>query len=384
MLHSAAVPIEPSKEPPQKEQPPAVPEEFMALIGQSDEALSSFAAGLSDADLARFQRVSRRFYVIGHAEFETRASYLWKYGEIIPETFHAHEDIAEVFVTKDGNIVSVGLTDRNIYVWKWDGETYKQIKHIVDDVNSNLADAKFSLASNRLVLQHLDDTVSIWDIQAGNKLNQFTFGNVFRVEISPDGSKLAVTHNSKDGIIEFLDVDKGGLFKRIFTGIKRINTGYHEIIWSIAFSPDGKKLASAATKNNPVKIWNVKTYMKEETFPFDKTFPFLSFLPDGKLIAHPDAYPISFWDVQTGVQISSLKYPDRLLRNIRLSHGFLLAIDWQDKIGIYHIQSGKIVRELKIPCISTLAFSPNDKMLVAGGWNGDIFTWKIKLPAKST
>jgi len=371
IVYAAEVPIK---------EPKASPEDFSLLADQPDNVLANIASNLSEPDLIRFGRVSRRFHTIAQAESETRASYLWKNGDIISNNFHAHNgSVKAVFVTNDDTIVSVGQSDRHIYVWQWDGAAYQKAKEIIDGVASDIWRASFSSASNRLVLLHLNQLITIWDIQTGNILNQFNMGHDSFLAASPDGARLAISKPNQDGIIILLDAIKG-------TEIKQINTGF-DTIWTIAFSPDGKKLAASALSDGfAKKVWDLTTY-KESTFPFTKGHAQLSFLPNGELIATNRTQPLLFWDVQTGKQISAWKWPGTVLGNIELAHnGSILAANHGKKIDIYHFQAGKVLRELdSTNFVRSLAFSSDDKMLVAGCINGDIVTWKVqKKKAKST
>ncbi len=388
----AAVPIGTPKVEAKKEEPKSAPEDFSSLAGQPDNVLAEIASHLSNEDLARFQLVSRKFRDIGQTEFEKRPSYLWKHGEIIQESFHAHEGpVYSLFVSNNGNIISVGYDDR-IDVWQWDGKQYTKIREMIDDVNSVIFHARFSRAANRLVLSHANNIINVWDIQAGKKIKQFDIGVSYFVVLSPDGTTIASRSAAED--IEFWDVVKGVRTKQITAAM----TGYHVEIGSLAFSTDGKKLASSSqSEDEPVLIWNVETLKQENQFTFNKKYVSFLFLPDNKLIAYQ--YEIEptptylIWDVETNELIANLDLKDpgvKSLRDLAFSHdGALVAEGVKgDILPVWYVRTKKIVQTLHTKNqILSLAFSPDDKMLVAGCENGDIITWKTqpkKKEAKST
>ena len=64
-----------------------------------------------------------------------------------------------------------------------------------------------------------------------------------------------------------------------------VQTGHSSPVWSVAFSPDGKQIASGS-EDNSIKLWNSETGQEIRTFSghFDSVFS-VSFSPDGKQLA---------------------------------------------------------------------------------------------------
>jgi len=117
-----------------------------------------------------------------------------------------------------------------------------------------------------------------------------TFSQILSVAFSPDGKLLATGDVNHE--IHVWQVETG---KQLLTC--KIDEGW---VWSVAFSPNGRLLASSA--NRTVNLWDVQTGQCLQTLQgfSDRVFS-LAFSPDGRLLATgSEDHLVRIWEVKTG------------------------------------------------------------------------------------
>jgi WD40 repeat protein len=122
-------------------------------------------------------------------------------------------------------------------------------------------------------------------------------GWVHAVAFSPDGKRIA--SGSTDQTIKLWDATTGNLQKTL--------AGRSSWVDAVAFSPDGKRIASGSY-DNTIKLWDATTGDLQKTLAgHSDTVNTLAFSPDGKQIASGSYdQTIKLWDVAKCLKASKL------------------------------------------------------------------------------
>jgi WD40 repeat protein/uncharacterized caspase-like protein len=169
-----------------------------------------------------------------------------------------------------------------------------------------------------------------------------------------------------------------------------VQTGHTEVIHSVAFSPDGKILASGS-RDKTIKLWEVASgtllrtlddhaSVTGSTTANPDSRPCVTFSPDGKILASGSQdNAVKLWDVATGKVLRSLTGHSAYVYSLAFSpNGQWLASGSRDRtIKLWELSTGRLLRTLtehKEP-VFFVAFSPDSKTLVSAGWDNKIRLW---------
>jgi len=303
------------------------------------------------------------------------------YGELRQFTGHTG-DIRGVAVTSDGKKAITAAMDYTLRVW--DLETGKELQKLTGHTGwcwevCISKDDKEVLSSGAL-----DRTMRLWDLNTGNELKKYEghLTRVYGASISPDGKHVASGGAGKDeksgmedNTIRIYDKDTAKEVKKL--------EGHTGWVWRIAYSPDGKKIASAGMNDSSFRIWDVengKTLINGEK-AHDGYVVGVAWHPKGKqvLTAGRDL-TVKLWDAETGKLVRTYgglsDNPEAVAFN---KDGKRFMVGEGKLVTVFDTESGKVAHRFEdhTEQVLTVAFTPDGRRGLSAGADKVLRMWGI-------
>ena len=311
----------------------------------------------------------------------------------------------------DGKVLAASGTDNGVQLW--DVATGKEVRRLAGPGTAS-ATIAFSPAGNILATAGSDEIVSLRDPSNGKEIRQFA-GFHGPPVFSPDGKLLAL--RGWKSAIHVMDLATGQALRQIEGGEFHIafysdlafspdskllaaGSGLHPRvvhIWevaggrkklsipghngkdvtTVAFSPDGKVLATAGD-DNVIRRWDLATG-KELASADDRQGPIKDavFSSNGKaIITYGDNGMVRGWDAATGQELSDFQAPSGQRSAHVLSPDGTLAASTKGEnrpsnvVSIWNVTTGKEVRDIEVRALfsaAPMAFSPDSNCLAVSG-----------------
>ena len=184
----------------------------------------------------------------------------------------------------------------------------------------------------------------------------------------------AVDKNGDTSFIEFVLSEISEYHKHAF--------GDHKNgVRSLAFSPDGKKIASAGWDD--VMIWDVATQQNIATFEGGRS---VAFSPNGRILATGGGN-VNLWDVTTQRNIATLKHtsnvwslafsPDGTILASGTVNGMIKLWDVAMQREMFTFEAHKVMDKHVGNPIHSLVFSPDGTILASATYDRTIKLWDV-------
>jgi hypothetical protein len=151
---------------------------------------------------------------------------------------------------------------------------------------------------------------------------------------------------------------------------------------SIAFTPDGIRIAAVSSEDETIKVWDAATRTEKITLRGHKGWlSDIVFSPDGSRIAAPCQDHIKLWDGKSGSELMTLRgHKDAVLSIAFSPDSTRIASASQDSTAkIWDVASLREPMTLRghADVVLSIAFSPDGKRIVSGGRDRTIRLWDV-------
>jgi WD40 repeat protein/S1-C subfamily serine protease len=197
-------------------------------------------------------------------------------------------------------------------------------------------------------------------------------GPVVSVAFSPDGRLLASGAGATvEYEVRLWEVRTGTLIRIL---------SHAEAVYSVAFAPDGRLLATGS-EDGVVRLWDVESGELVRTLAGHESFvKSVAFSPDGTLLVSGSGdTTVRLWEVATGAVVWVVGHAQGVTSVAFSPGGSLIASGSVDRtVRIWDVETGGLIRNLSGHeySLESVAFSPDGRSVASGAWQ-EIRLWDV-------
>jgi WD40 repeat protein len=293
-------------------------------------------------------------------------------------TLSSHEgDVISVAFSLDGKYLATGSVDTTVRIW--DASRGKLIR-VLKGHSAAVGGLAFSPDGKLLFTSSEDGTLIIWDAKTGEQIRILPHFTVYKVSFSPDGTRLAAAtfHGLQVWTYTLDSVEP--IFLEESQAIVTIPDGSSGI-----FSPDGKWLAAlslSTASGNAVKLWDANSGQELLTMVGHTAWVAgLAFSPDGKRLASTSLDgTVRIWSLTPGgetitVLAPPVGYGNRVVYSPNGQEFATNGGDGTATIWNAHTGQSRLTLRGHDAEVMNMAFSPDGKRFATASLDATAIVW---------
>nr|MDZ8077109.1 serine/threonine-protein kinase [Nostoc sp. DedQUE01] len=305
---------------------------------------------------------------------------LWHCSSTLTEYSVVSSSVNALAFSPEGNILVSTNDEKNIKLW--DLNTKKVIASLLGH-SQVVKSVAFSPDGKILASASDDKTIKLWDINTLTEICTLAGHShaVKSVAFSPDGQILA--SGSWDKTVKLWNVNSGAEICTL--------TGHQLQVNSVAFSSQGQILASASY-DRTIRLWQINSQTEFKNCPCYTLLGILSghawavltvaFSPDGKILATgSDDKTIKLWEVYTGQEISTLSAHSWSVIGVAFTADgkTLISASWDKTVKLWRLSTTEEIVTLSghTDSVSAIAVSQVTQLIASGSKDKTIKLWQL-------
>ena len=267
--------------------------------------------------------------------------------------------------------------------WTWAGDPILEI-----DSGGHMGkiwDVIFTRDGDHLLSTSGDKTVRVWDVATGEcirvlrgQIGEGNVGKIFATALSPDDRLLAVGGYPSKWGIRLIDFRTGE--------VRALLKGHNNVIFDLAFSPDGEKLISGSV-DNTARIWDIKSgETLHELRGHADNITSVDYSPDGmRVVTGSSDRTLKLWNTSTGSLITTMSGHTDEVRSVAFTPDgrYILSGSDDRTIRFWDGRSGKFEKVLarQDANVIHLSISLDGTKVVTGHGSGTLTNNVFSIPS---